>query len=83
MRLSPRGVARVREHLGHAVDRVVADGGVLEADGWTRAAVPVESLEHAHGEFLRLGADLEVVEPPELRARLAATARELADRYGT
>ncbi|MEN8649946.1 transcriptional regulator [Streptomyces sp. 21So2-11] len=82
VRLSPRGVARVREQLGHAVGRAVADGGVVEADGWTRAAVPIESLDHAHGEFLKLGADLEVLEPPELRARLAATVRELADRYG-
>lgn len=82
VRLSPRGVARVREGLGHAVDRAVADRGVVEADGWTKAAVPIESLDHAHSEFLKLGADLEVLEPPELRARLAATGRELADRYG-
>ncbi|WP_327369478.1 helix-turn-helix transcriptional regulator [Streptomyces sp. NBC_01217] len=82
VRLSPHGVARVREHLGHAADRAVTDGGAVEADGWTRAAVPIESLDHAHGEFLGLGTDVEVLEPPELRARLAATVRELADRYG-
>ncbi|WP_033221158.1 helix-turn-helix transcriptional regulator [Kitasatospora phosalacinea] len=81
VRLSPRGVARVRGQLGHAVGRAVADGGVVEADGWTRAAVPIESIDHAHGEFLKLGTDVEVLEPPELRARLAATARELARRY--
>ncbi|WP_405358775.1 YafY family transcriptional regulator [Kitasatospora sp. NBC_00085] len=82
VRLSPRGAARVREQLGHAAGRAVAEGGVVEADGWTRAAVPIESLDHAHGEFLKLGADVEVLEPPALRARLAATVRELADRYG-
>ncbi|MEV8325903.1 WYL domain-containing protein [Kitasatospora sp. NPDC056731] len=82
VRLSPRGVARGREQLGRAFDRAVADSGVAEADGWTRASVPIESLGHAHNEFLRLGTDVEVLEPPELRARLAATARALADRYG-
>ncbi|MFB7614980.1 helix-turn-helix transcriptional regulator [Kitasatospora sp. NPDC056181] len=82
VRLSPRGTARVREQLGHAAGQAVAAGGVVEADGWTRAAVPIESVDHAHGEFLKLGADVEVLEPPALRARLAATVRELADRYG-
>ncbi|MFJ2811378.1 helix-turn-helix transcriptional regulator [Kitasatospora sp. NPDC087271] len=82
VRLSPRGVARGREQLGRAFDRAVVDSGVVEADGWTRASVPIESLGHAHDEFLRLGTDVEVLEPPELRARLAATARALADRYG-
>ncbi|MFF3001953.1 helix-turn-helix transcriptional regulator [Kitasatospora sp. NPDC057940] len=82
VRLSPRGVAQGREQLGRAFDRAVADSGVVEADGWTRASVPIESLGHAHNEFLGLGTDVEVLEPPELRARLAATARALADRYG-
>ncbi|OCC08756.1 YafY family protein [Streptomyces sp. PTY087I2] len=82
VRLSPRGVARVRERLGQMAERAVAESGVTEADGWTRATVPIESLDHAHAEFLKLAADLEVVEPPELRDRLTTTARELAALYG-
>lgn len=82
VRLSPRGVARGGEQLGQAFARAVAESGTAEADGWTRASVPIESLDHAHGAFLGLGTDVEVLEPPALRARLAATARELADRYG-
>ncbi|MEU6355184.1 YafY family protein [Streptomyces sp. NPDC047072] len=50
-------------------------------DGWTLARIPIESVDHAHGELLRLGADIEVLEPPELRARMARTAVELAKRY--
>ncbi|WP_256098294.1 WYL domain-containing protein [Streptomyces sp. MnatMP-M17] len=34
-------------------------------------------------EFLALGADVEVLAPPELRARLAETVRALAARYGS
>ncbi|MFG2456812.1 WYL domain-containing protein [Streptomyces sp. NPDC048523] len=50
--------------------------------GRTLARVPIESVEHAHGEFLRLGADIEVLDPPELRERMARTVAELAERYG-
>ncbi|MEV4877222.1 helix-turn-helix transcriptional regulator [Streptomyces cyaneofuscatus] len=82
VRLSPRGVGRVRERLGHVAARAVADGGVIEADGWTRAVVPIESVDHAHGEFLKLGADVEVLQPGALRARLAETVHDLAVLYG-
>jgi predicted DNA-binding transcriptional regulator YafY len=40
-----------------------------------------ESLAEAQREMLRFGADLEVVAPEELRARIAATAREVAALY--
>ncbi|WP_436772745.1 WYL domain-containing protein [Yinghuangia sp. YIM S09857] len=43
--------------------------------------MPIESIDHAHGEFLRLGANVEVLAPAELRDRVAATVRTLARRY--
>lgn len=63
--------------------RALAATGTAEPDGWIRAVLPIESLDHAHKTFLALGADIEILEPPELRARLAATARVLATRYGS
>ncbi|MFJ9692577.1 helix-turn-helix transcriptional regulator [Kitasatospora sp. NPDC101183] len=80
---------RARLHTGHALVRLSAEGArrlgveavAVGGDGWGRARVPVESLEHAHGEFLRLGAEVEVLEPAELRGRLAQTARALARLY--
>ncbi|WP_319053517.1 WYL domain-containing protein, partial [Streptomyces europaeiscabiei] len=57
-------------------------GGAPGDDGWTTVSVPIESVEHAHGEFLRLGAGIEVLEPAELRGRIARTVAELAERYG-
>lgn len=53
-----------------------------DEDGWTLARVPIESVDHALGEFLRLGADIEVLQPPELRASIARTVAELAGMYG-
>lgn len=55
--------------------------GAADPDGWLRATVPIESETHACQEFLRLGADLEVLEPSSLRARLAEAAAGLAALY--
>jgi len=45
--------------------------------------VGFENLEDAFRELLKFGPDAEVLEPPELRARIAATASEVADLYST
>ncbi|MCB5167613.1 WYL domain-containing protein [Streptomyces bambusae] len=79
VRLSPRGAARI----SCAQARALAVGGAPDgADGWVRATLPVDSLDAAEREFLSLGTDVEVLGPPELRARLARTAATLAERYG-
>ncbi len=52
----------------------------IEPDG--RVVVPFEGLGEAHRELLRFGADLEVLEPVELRERIAETARKVAGMYG-
>lgn len=64
--------------LSGATARVLAEVGVTDADGWTRATVPVESAEHACREFLALGTDIEVLGPPQLRSRLAEIAQSIA-----
>jgi predicted DNA-binding transcriptional regulator YafY len=77
VRLAPDAAARLTGAAGQAL----ADTGVTESDGWVRAVLPIESLDHAHRTFLAMGTDVEIVEPPELRARLTETARALAARY--
>jgi predicted DNA-binding transcriptional regulator YafY len=77
-----RGEALVRLAPGVRLPRAVPVDGRTDEDGWTLARVPIESVEHAHGEFMRLGADVEVLEPAELRERIARTVAELAVRYG-
>lgn len=61
--------------------QAVAANGLTEKGGWTLATVPIESEDQAHDDFLRLGTAIEVLEPPELRARIAETVVELARRY--
>ncbi|MEU5846140.1 WYL domain-containing protein [Saccharopolyspora shandongensis] len=55
--------------------------GKLEPGGWRRAVIPIESLAHAEAELLRLGPEVEVLAPPELRERIAASARTMATLY--
>jgi predicted DNA-binding transcriptional regulator YafY len=51
------------------------------ADGWTTTTVPIESVRHAHHALMQLGADVEVLEPAELRELVAASGRAMAGRY--
>ncbi|SBT41160.1 helix-turn-helix transcriptional regulator [Micromonospora auratinigra] len=82
IRLSPAGRDRLREIAADAVVAAVdASAGPPDAAGWVWAVIPVESLTHAHGDLLRLGAEVEVLSPAPLRERLADTAARLATLY--
>ncbi|MFE2569635.1 helix-turn-helix transcriptional regulator [Streptomyces mirabilis] len=61
--------------------RAAEVNGHTDTDGWTRATVPFESIDQAHDAFLRLGAAIEVLEPAELRDRIARTVAALARLY--
>lgn len=52
-----------------------------DADGWIRTRIPVEHVRKAHGDFLAVGADVEVLGPPELRAMIADTVAALGSLY--
>jgi predicted DNA-binding transcriptional regulator YafY len=83
VRLSARGL----ELLGNlmtpgVVAAAKASAAPPDAEGWTRVTVPIESVGHATGEFLRLGAEAEVLEPDELRRAIAVTAAAVARRHG-
>jgi predicted DNA-binding transcriptional regulator YafY len=83
VRLSPRGLRGLR----HAVVRLAAQEaersvrGEPDEDGWVTTEVPVESMEVAYHELLALGPEVEVVEPPELRARMKGAAESMRSRY--
>ncbi|MET8862370.1 YafY family protein [Nonomuraea sp. NPDC004580] len=82
VRLSPRGVERLADLMTPGVVAAARESASPpDEEGWTRVTVPIESIEHAVGEFLRLGTDAEVLSPPELRDRLAETTYELSARY--
>jgi hypothetical protein len=45
------------------------------------ASVRIESIEGSVLELLALGAEVEVLRPPELRAKLSTVANEIAQLY--
>ena len=62
-----------------AKDLRFPEGPISLPDG--SVVVSFESLSEAHREVLRFGADVEVLEPPELRGWVADTSRDLAALY--
>jgi predicted DNA-binding transcriptional regulator YafY len=82
IRLSPAGRQRMRETMSSAVIAAAEQtAAAADAEGWVTAVVPIESVDHAHGEFLRLGADVEILLPGALRDRMRQTARSLGLLY--
>jgi predicted DNA-binding transcriptional regulator YafY len=81
IRLSPNGAERVRGLLSAPVATAVLNEGTTEPDGWVTALVPIESADQALADFMKLGADAEILEPAELRAAAARTAGAMAALY--
>lgn len=55
------------------------DGDRADRRDWVEAWVRIESADAMVLDLLALGAEVEVVQPAELRARVAETARRIAD----
>jgi len=82
VRLSPSGAHRLPLLLGSVESRAARESeGEPDAQGWVVVVLPIESMPHAESTLLRLGAEAEVIEPVELRERMAQTARAMTARY--
>jgi predicted DNA-binding transcriptional regulator YafY len=80
--LSPRG----RQMLPHLFNPFAAraaeqSAGPPDEHGWVELVLPVESLEYSHYELLRLGPEVEVLAPPDIRDRLTASIAAMAAMY--
>ena len=63
-------------------DRIAKQLAERESTGdWATITIGTEMFGQAFGILLRLAGDAEVLEPGELRERLAETARSMAERY--
>ncbi|ACZ86890.1 helix-turn-helix transcriptional regulator [Streptosporangium roseum] len=83
VRLSPAG-HRLLPHVADpaALGDALASAGEPDGQGRITLSLPVESLEVAYAQILRFGPEAEVLDPPELRARLAGAAARLRALYG-
>src|SRR5574340_640550 len=82
LRLEPDALDALAYAVGnaHRLGEPEVSGG-SGSDGRVELSLRHESLEVAHDDLLRLGARIEVLDPPELRAMLARTTRRMAERY--
>lgn len=82
VRLSPVGYEMVPwAWMAVAVRATMANAEEPGEDGWRRAVVPIESVRHAMIEVLKLGKEIEVLQPPELREQLRDAATALKSMY--
>jgi predicted DNA-binding transcriptional regulator YafY len=84
--------ARIQRHALRYLRQVVGPNqatsaleaaGEAEAEGWVTVDLMMEHVDHALYELIRFGDSCEVLEPPELRDRMAATAQAMAANYAT
>jgi predicted DNA-binding transcriptional regulator YafY len=52
-----------------------------DPDGWLRLRLRLDWPPEVPGQLLAVGSDLEVIEPPEIRARVLQLAQRVVDRY--
>jgi len=81
VRVAPTAAARLGE-LGDAVARSPEHPAPRrDRAGWERRVLMFERPEWAESALLRLGAAVEVIDPPEMRARLEAASSDLFALY--
>lgn len=81
LRATARGLKRLR-YLNAAIAQAI-DAAAIRFDrrGWAKVTIPIESMDVASNDLMRVGAECEVVGPAELRARVADAARSIASLY--
>lgn len=82
VRISDEGRRILRAVHPAAAATVAASQTPCATDGWVEADMPFESADYSARQLLRLGAEIEVLAPHELRAAIAREAAAVVDLYG-
>jgi predicted DNA-binding transcriptional regulator YafY len=82
VRATERGVRRLKDISSTVKSALDAAAIIFDESGWTTITVPIEEIGWATREMTKIGAEVEVLEPPELREAVAAVARKTAALYG-
>jgi predicted DNA-binding transcriptional regulator YafY len=83
VRLSPWGVKMLGVLTSPYVQSETRVDPEADAWGWRRASLPVGSVRQACASLSSFGAELEVLEPAELRAKMAELAAGLGALYAS
>jgi predicted DNA-binding transcriptional regulator YafY len=81
VRIRPDRIGRLADAVGvRIVDQAIRLPGA-DPNGWTRLRLRIDWPSEVPHLLLRAGPDLEVIEPPEVRSRIAELARGVAANY--
>jgi predicted DNA-binding transcriptional regulator YafY len=81
VRVRPDRVDQLRAAVGHATVEAAEPLPETDPEGWLRLRLRLDWPDEAPVVMLRAGRWVEVLGPPEVRARVASTARAIAERY--
>jgi predicted DNA-binding transcriptional regulator YafY len=81
VRVRPDRMELLRIAVGDAVVDVAEYLAEPDPEGWLRLRLRLDWPDEAPRTLLKAGRWVEVLGPPEIRARVAATARAIAERY--
>lgn len=81
IRVAPGRVHDLRDIVGEAAARGALPLGNHDPEGWTHLRLRLEWPAEAHEQLMRLGADVEVLAPAELQARMVEAARAVLARH--
>ena len=83
VRVRPDRVDRLRDAVGGAAFNAAETLPEPDPEGWLRLRLRLDWPDDAARTLLSAGRWVEVLGPPEIRARVASTARAVAERYAT
>jgi predicted DNA-binding transcriptional regulator YafY len=81
LRASAAGLKRLQGFSPVVAQAVHRTANTPDAAGWVTVTVPIESVDHAAREMLKLGAEAEVIAPRDLRERLRGSAQAMLALY--
>lgn len=82
VRATAKGLKRMR-YLSAAVAEAIDRAKVkFDRRGWCKVTIPIESVEMAAHDLMRVGAECKVMQPAALRDRVAGIARAMTGLYG-
>jgi predicted DNA-binding transcriptional regulator YafY len=82
VRATRTGVSRLKDISQRCKEEIERQALAFDADGWAEFDVPIEEERWASREMTRVGAEVEVLAPETLRARMVEIAARLAKSYG-
>jgi predicted DNA-binding transcriptional regulator YafY len=81
VRATTRGLSRLRNISQTVKDAVDAADVAPDGEGWATLTIPIEEVGWATREIIKIGAEIEVLAPAELREAVATETRKMSELY--